>query len=167
MAGDWIKMRTGLRRDVRVFTMARKLGVSADELLASLYELAEWFAGHGKYGKLEIQASLIDSFAGIKGLASALMEIDWLRDHDGMLCLHWFCGVSAARKSLGTKVRREVLDGAVCACCGCAGPLVIDHIIPIVRGGSCDLSNLQPLCWKCNARKGRRTMDEFMEAIAP
>ena len=30
----------------------------------------------------------------------------------------------------------------------------IDHIVPVVHGGSDDLSNLQPLNWKTNAEKG-------------
>lgn len=32
--------------------------------------------------------------------------------------------------------------------------LEVDHIIPIAQGGKSDESNLQCLCWRCNAAKG-------------
>ena len=37
----------------------------------------------------------------------------------------------------------------------------IDHIVPLVRGGSNWPENLQLLCGSCNRSKGRLTMDEF------
>lgn len=44
----------------------------------------------------------------------------------------------------------------VCALCGEDKTPSIDHIIPISKGGSDDLSNLQVLCSSCNSKKGNK-----------
>lgn len=45
-------------------------------------------------------------------------------------------------------------DGERCNWCGSLDSLEVDHIIPRVKGGSNDLSNLQLLCQVCNRSKG-------------
>lgn len=47
----------------------------------------------------------------------------------------------------------------LCLCCGETKPLTPDHIVPVSRGGSSDISNIQPLCIDCNKRKNARTID--------
>ena len=46
-----------------------------------------------------------------------------------------------------------------CICCEQPSVLTVDHIVPLVRGGSHNIENLQPLCRSCNSRKGTRTID--------
>lgn len=47
-------------------------------------------------------------------------------------------------------------DGPGCQHCGTEDNPTIDHVIPVVRGGTNDLDNLQVLCGSCNSRKGAR-----------
>lgn len=47
-------------------------------------------------------------------------------------------------------------------CLGCNkddAPLTVDHVIPVSRGGSNDITNIQPLCKPCNSSKGTKTID--------
>lgn len=49
-----------------------------------------------------------------------------------------------------------------CLRCGQREPtikLTPDHVVPLSRGGSNDISNIQPLCGSCNTSKGARTVD--------
>lgn len=48
-------------------------------------------------------------------------------------------------------------DGFSCASCGnTANDLQIDHVMPVSKGGSNDLDNLQLLCRTCNIVKGAK-----------
>ena len=55
-------------------------------------------------------------------------------------------------------------------CYYCGDPLTLrgatkDHVIPRERGGSDDLVNIVPACWRCNHLKGQRTADEYRRAF--
>ncbi len=45
-----------------------------------------------------------------------------------------------------------------CALCGKRRDLTVDHITPLVRGGSNFISNIQGLCSRCNSRKRDKLM---------
>lgn len=49
--------------------------------------------------------------------------------------------------------------GDACLCCGATGKLVIDHVVPLSKGGDNTIQNLQPLCVSCNSRKHANTVD--------
>lgn len=50
-----------------------------------------------------------------------------------------------------------------CAYCGGAQD-TWDHVVPMSRGGSNDISNLVPCCTSCNRAKARRTPEEWRAA---
>ena len=60
------------------------------------------------------------------------------------------------RRKLPESVRIAVFERNGFKCLHCDKPtdLTIDHIIPLVKGGTNDLENLQTLCRSCNSRKG-------------
>ena len=60
------------------------------------------------------------------------------------------------RKHIPTDIRRRVLSSGICAICGSSNSPEIDHIIPVIRGGTDDEINLRRLCKPCNLEKGAR-----------
>lgn len=83
-------------------------------------------------------------------------------------------GVAKKREILPRPIREAVLKRDNHTCVYCSRPegkyfhpetqsdasLHIDHVIPVVRGGSDDISNLATACAVCNLLKSDRTPDE-------
>jgi 5-methylcytosine-specific restriction endonuclease McrA len=59
---------------------------------------------------------------------------------------------------------QQVLDDAhgICAYCGEAAHLTMDHVVSLVMGGAHDVTNLAAACQPCNSSKGARPLDVFL-----
>lgn len=51
--------------------------------------------------------------------------------------------------------------GGRCAYCRAKAPLTIDHVVPLVRGGTNFIGNILPACRSCNCRKQGRFIMEW------
>lgn len=54
------------------------------------------------------------------------------------------------------KIAVSARDGGRCRQCGSTHKLHFDHVIPLSRGGSNSVANIQLLCGVCNRAKGAR-----------
>ncbi len=73
--------------------------------------------------------------------------------------------VTAPQRNISTRVRALVMerDNFRCRRCGATAKerrLAVDHIVPVAKGGGCDLDNLQCLCDLCNLGKSDRDPHE-------
>jgi 5-methylcytosine-specific restriction endonuclease McrA len=61
--------------------------------------------------------------------------------------------------------------GKICLSCGSKPKrLEIDHVVPLALGGSDFISNIQPLCKRCNSKKQTTVIDfrlTLMEDVIP
>ena len=50
--------------------------------------------------------------------------------------------------------------GNKCLCCGRSDvALTVDHVVPVSKGGTSNIENLQPLCLSCNSKKQDKIID--------
>ena len=154
MAGDWIKMRVGLNLTIEFQTIMVDLNIGEHDLFSLLYKTASYFRVYSKYGVLDMGEKAFDLCLNTDGFYSKLIEVGWMRLTENGLMLVYFCDVSSIRKTIGKKLRSEILSSGKCAYCGSVESLEIDHIIPVAKGGATEKSNLQVLCKPCNIKKG-------------
>ena len=73
------------------------------------------------------------------------------------------------RRDFSYKIRKQVLerDAYRCVVCESYKNLHVDHIIPIAKGGTNDIDNLQVLCANCNLSKGAKDDKTWKQSITP
>lgn len=68
-------------------------------------------------------------------------------------------------KEIRDRVKRR--DGSRCVVCRSQRLLHVDHIVPLSKGGSNRLSNLQTLCKACHEKKTGRKLYDWRESSSP
>lgn len=76
----------------------------------------------------------------------------------------------AKRKNLSKKIRFEVFkrDSFTCQYCGSKAPdaiLEVDHIVPVIEGGTNDILNLITSCRDCNRGKSKTKLSDDTAVI--
>ena len=81
----------------------------------------------------------------------------------------------AQRKDLASNnwksIRLQIAarDGLVCHYCEAVvkpASFTVDHIVPVTKGGTEDLSNLVACCRSCNSKKGVKDYADFARTVA-
>ena len=91
MSGDWIKMRVNLWDDPRVGRICDLTGAKEATVIGALYWLWATADQHTENGILPgLSMQQIDRKTGVKGFASALVDVRWLADHpEGVRIVHF------------------------------------------------------------------------------
>ena len=140
--------------------------------------------GHSQLntGKTHFKKGLIPWCAGTKGLVKAWNKGKKVSKITGEKHYLWKGGISKTSKyknfykkqykyrkrgAIGKHTKEEWENlkkhyQYMCLCCKKIEPeikLTEDHIIPLSKGGSNNIENIQPLCRSCNGRKINKTID--------
>jgi len=122
-----------------------------------------------KIGKLadrpaKIRARLFpyDTDLGTEAVDSLISELEghgFLLRRDGFIHItNWrrWQHASVLREHIPSSIRKRILSAGSCISCGSTERLTVDHKIPVSKGGSNEIQNLQCLCSTCNTQKSNR-----------
>lgn len=108
VAGDWIKMRTDLRDDPAVISVAAALGIDEDAVVGKLHRFWSWADQHtvdgcAKSNAAAVTQSWLDRYVGAPGFSAALADAGWLTISDSCISIPKFDshnGETGKRRSL-------------------------------------------------------------------
>lgn len=105
----------------------------------------------------KIKADVLEFFDSVDGGLTSNVIAQWERDKNKL----------DGRQPMSASTRAFVLerDGYQCAYCSTMdGPMEVDHVFPVSKGGSDDLQNLVCACRSCNRSKGAKTVADWVNA---
>jgi hypothetical protein len=103
MAGDWIKMRVGLRRHPKVVRMASTLKADKLRIVGALHAAWSLFDEHSADGRLPgYTLETLDEDLAFAGFSQAMVDVEWLVVFEDALVMPRFDshnGQSAKRRA--------------------------------------------------------------------
>lgn len=89
---------------------------------------------------------------------------EWRKSNPNKVAIQAHTRRAKRTEAGGSYTEQEWLDlcsmyGQACLCCGEITKLTPDHVVPIAKGGSSNIDNIQPLCQPCNSKKSTATTD--------
>ena len=96
----------------------------------------------------------------------AASQKKWQEENKEKMTASWHKYQARKAGNGGAFTAREWRDlkkkyGYKCLCCGEKNKLEADHVIPVSKGGTSDIYNIQPLCKSCNSSKGNRHSTDY------
>lgn len=83
MAGEWIKMRTGLRTHPKVVRVSSALKTDRLRVIGAMFVTWSVFDAHSSDGKLVgYTPEVLDEEVGLPGFARAMMAVSWLTEEE-------------------------------------------------------------------------------------
>lgn len=118
--------------------------------------------------RFRFDRDIIRTHAGLGPIDQELDDLvagGFLTVSDGIAEIAFAYGFRRRRVSKWENLRSIVFirDGFRCRYCGSTEqPLHCDHVVPVSRGGTNDLSNLACACAFCNLSKGDKLLEEWL-----
>lgn len=133
------------------------------------FKVSHAVKGEGRYCSMKCRTIGYDQRGILKGI-NAPRYIDGMSQSPEYVCRAAHKRRALKRANGGEYTIQEWLElcdkyGNKCLSCGRNDvPLTVDHVVPIILGGTNDISNLQPLCRSCNSKKNKHVID-YRQAI--
>ena len=111
MAGDWIKMESGLSRKPEVMQLVAVLGLDRYAVIGRLHTLWAWADENSLDGnRVKITRAMLDGIVELAGFAEALASVGWLAGEDNALTFPNFDrhnGESAKRRAMNARYQSK------------------------------------------------------------
>jgi 5-methylcytosine-specific restriction endonuclease McrA len=155
--------RDGLRPDCKDCVRSRVMRLHFKEHARHLARLREKWARNREAGIAANRAYYIKNRD--KFIAAALTWAKANKEKVYSYQHNWRAASRAGGKHTAEEIRAlyERQKGK-CACCSTdLDKYHRDHIVPLSRGGTNDIANIQLLCPSCNTAKGAKSLEEFLK----